>query len=190
MGPRKTSTTTRVPIPPNVPPEAVISALQAHIPLLSAQPYMVKFEPRAVPVEDLVHDPFFRADGLPLQGFLFQEKVPVIGSLVGIPVVVPCVFQSFAAGTRCRADARGGVTIWSSYEVRRKGEVPRGPGEKEARIGKGNGKGQDADVEWELVEVAVIECCSLVKVFIMHHFALAHQELLQRVVDDVARRIS
>ncbi|KAB5511136.1 hypothetical protein GE09DRAFT_940118, partial [Coniochaeta sp. 2T2.1] len=117
--PRKTSTTTRVSIPPNVPPEAVISALQEHIPILSAQPYMVKFEPRAVPVKDLVRDPFFRADGLPLRAFLSRRR-----SRHWHPgrhtVVVPCVFQSFAAGTRCRADVQGGVTIGSSYEVRRR----------------------------------------------------------------------
>jgi len=179
MAPQLTQITTRVPIPQDLSPEAVLSALHAYEPLITANPYLVKYERRAVPLEDLVSDPFFRADGLKLQAFVVHDRVPIIKGVASKVVVVPCVFQSFKAGTRCRANAQG-VTVRSSYEVRRRGEVPYGPGEKEA------GKGTESEsYEWELVEIAVLECGSLIKPFVTHSFASAHREILQRTVDEV-----
>ena len=179
MAPQLVRQTTRVPIPPHLPPEAVLAALHAHEPIIIANPYLVRYERRAVPLADLVDDPFFRADGLRLQAFVVHDRVPIIRGVASKAVVIPCVFQSFGAGVRCRADAQGGVTVRSSYEVRRRGEVPLGPGEKGDLDGGGGGH------EWELVELAVIECGSLVRPFVTHSFASAHREILKRVVDDV-----
>ncbi|KAB5572727.1 hypothetical protein GE09DRAFT_681941 [Coniochaeta sp. 2T2.1] len=181
MAPQLTQITTRVPIPQHLSAQTVLSALHAYEPLITAHPYLVKYERRAVPLEDLVDDPFFRADGLKLQAYVVHERVPIIKGVASKVVVIPCVFQSFTAGTRCRADAQGGVTVRSSYEVRRRGEVPIGHGEKEAAKAAANGE----PYEWELVEIAVIDCPSLVKPFVTHSFASAHREILQRVVDEV-----
>lgn len=176
MAPSLTRITTRVPIPAQLEPNSVLAALHTYEPLINANPYLIKFERRAVPIQDLVDDPFFRADGLRLQAFVVHDRVPIIKGVASKVVVIPCVFQSFGAGTRCRADAQGGVTVRSSYEVRRRGEVPPGPGEKQR---------PDAGHEWELVELAVIECGSLVKPFVTRSFSSAHQLILQRVVDQV-----
>jgi hypothetical protein len=183
MAPQLVPITIRVPIPSHLEPAAVLSALHTHEPLITAHPYLVKYERRAVPLQDLVDDPFFRADGLKLQAFVVHERVPIIPGVASKVVVVPCVFQSFEAGARCRADAQAGVTVRSSYEVRRRGEVPLGPGEKEA-------KGKDAarPYEWEFVELAVIECGSVVRPFVTHSFASAHREILQRVIDGVVSK--
>ncbi|KAH8912050.1 hypothetical protein BR93DRAFT_56252 [Coniochaeta sp. PMI_546] len=183
MAPQLVQITTRVPIPPHLQPTAVLSALHTYEPLITANPYLVKYERRAVPLQDLVDDPFFRADGLKLQAYVVHDRVPIIPGVASKVVVIPCVFQSFTAGTRCRADASGGVTVRSSYEVRRKGEVPLGPGEKEATKGRDVGP-----YEWELVELAVIECGTLVKPFVTHSFASAHREILQRVIDEVSAK--
>ena len=184
MAPQLVPITTRVPIPPNLDPAAVVSALHAYEPLIAANPYLVGYERRAVPLHDLVDDPFFRADGLRLQAFVVRDRVPIIPGVASKAVVVPCVFQSFDAGARCRAEAQGGVTVRSSYEVRRRGEVPPGPGEKEDT----GGKGKDVGYEWELVERAVIECGSMVKPFVKRSFASAHREILQRVIDHVVAK--
>ncbi|KAB5554661.1 hypothetical protein GE09DRAFT_1173638 [Coniochaeta sp. 2T2.1] len=182
MAPQLTQITARVPIPQHLSPNSVLSALHVYEPLITAHPYLVKYERRAVPLEDLVDDPFFRADGIKLQAYVVHERVPIIKGVASKVVVIPCVFQSFTAGTRCRADASGGVTVRSSYEVRRRGEVPLGPGEKQvATANAANGEAH----EWELVEIAVIDCPSLVKPFVTHSFASAHREILQRVVDEV-----
>lgn len=186
MAPQLVPITTRVPIPSNIEAAAVLSALHAHVPLITANPYLVEYERRAVPLQDLVDDPFFRADGLKLQAFVVRDRVPIIPGVASKAVVIPCVFQSFADGARCRAEAQGGVTVRSSYEVRRRGEVPPGPGEKDGA--KGRRDDAEPPGEWELVEVAVIECGSLVKPFVTRSFASAHREILQRVVDDVAAK--
>jgi hypothetical protein len=184
MAPSLTQITTRVPIPSSLPPAAVLETLHSYEPLITAHPYLVKYEPAPVPLEKLVDDTFFRTDGQHLRAFVVHERVPVIPGVVSKVVVVPCVFQRYGGGTRCRADAQGGVTIRSTYEVRRRGEVPLGAGEKESAAKRTGDEGY----EWELVERAVIECGSLVKPFVTHSFATAHREILQRVVDDIVAK--
>ncbi len=132
-------------------------------------------------IRELVDDPFFREDGERLRAFVVFDKVPIIpgvGSWATKEVVIPCVFQSFSYGVRCRAQAQAGVTVRSSYEVRRRTESGADP---EQVISPGAG-------DFELVEVAQIECGSLVKPFVKRSFSTAHQEILQKVVDGIMRR--
>lgn len=99
-------------------------------------------------------------------------------------VTVPCVFQTFERGVRCRADAQAGVTVRSSYEVRKRGDVAKGQdggGERE--------HGGHVDKEgYVLVEFAEIECGPLVKAFVKRSFASAHTEILQRVIDELVSK--
>jgi hypothetical protein len=184
--PAKANITTRVPIPTSLPHSSVLAALHAYEPLITANPYLVGFEGRPVDVPALVSDPFFTSDGLRLQSYIVYDRVPVIPGIVSKAVVIPCTFQSFGAGVRCRADAVGGVTVRSSYEVRRRGEVPLGVGEKvDGRDRGGDGNGE----EWELVEIAEIECGSWMKPFVTRSFATAHREILGRVVDEVGKSV-
>ncbi|KAK2072385.1 hypothetical protein P8C59_006742 [Phyllachora maydis] len=165
--------TTRVAIPARVDPALVLAALHAYEPLIVANPYLDRFERRAVPLGDLVGDAFFHDDGRDLQAFTVHDRVPLVAGLAKA-VVVPCIFQAFDRGVRCRADAQWGVVVRSSYEVTPRGEVP--PAANEAWAG-----------EWELVETASIACGALLRCFVKRSFTSAHQLILQRVVNEIAR---
>ncbi|KAK3292073.1 uncharacterized protein B0H64DRAFT_419447 [Chaetomium fimeti] len=167
---------TRVPIPASLPPAAVLTALQTYEALIKPNPYLDRYDRRAVEPEEVVNDPFFRKDGQELQAFVVYDRVPIIpgvGSWATKEVAIPCVFQSFEHGVRCCAHAQGGVTVRSSYEVRRRGEVTEGP---ELVVGPGDG-------DYELVDISNIECGALVKPFVKMRFSSAHQELLEQVVN-------
>lgn len=170
----------RVPIPTHLPPEVVLQALHAFEPLITANPFLESYERRPVPVEDLVADPFFRDDGRNLRAFIVLDRVPIIPGVgwASKHVSIPCVFQSFARGARCRADAQAGVTVRSSYEVRRRGEVEGGP----------DAAADSVAGDFELVEIATVECGSLVRSFVKRSFASAHEEILQRLVDELIHK--
>lgn len=186
--PAKAIITIRVPIPSSLPHSSVLSALHVYEPLITANPYLVRFERRPVDVPSLVSDPFFTSDGLRLQSYIVYDRVPVIPGIMHKAVVIPCTFQSFDAGVRCRADAVGGVTVRSSYEVRRRGEVPLGENEK--MDGRDGGRtGNEDGQEWELIEIARIECGSLMKPFVTRSFGTAHREILDRVVNEVGKGV-
>ncbi|KAK0621723.1 hypothetical protein B0T17DRAFT_618135 [Bombardia bombarda] len=173
---------TRVPLPAFLDPRLVLESLHTFESLIVANPLLKTYERRAVQVDTLVDDPFFHEDGQKLSAFVVTDRVPIIpgvGSWATKDVVIPCVFQSFEHGVRCRADAQAGVTVRSSYEVRPRGHVEGGP----AEVRPGDG-------DYELVEIANIDCGSFVKAFVKRSFTNAHQDILQRVVDDIARRHS
>ena len=173
---------TKVPLPAHVAPEAVIAAIQAYRPLIEANPHLQNYERRGVGIQEVVDDPFFRDDGKRLQAFTVYQRVtiiPGVGSWATKDVAVPCVFQSCQFGARCRAEASAGVTVRSSYEVRRRGEIRSGS-KPEPPPGPGEG-------DYELVEVSNVECGALVKPFVRHSLAGAHQEVLQRLADEVVR---
>jgi hypothetical protein len=178
---------TRVPLPAYLTPEVVLQALHTYEPLIVANPYLTSYERRPVDVAELVDDSFFRDDGRRLQAYTVHDRVPIIpgvGSWAAKAIVIPCVFQSFERGVRCRADAQAGVTVRSSYEVRRRGEVVAGVADDSvAPTGPGAG-------DWELVEIAQIACGPLVKPFVKRSFSSAHGEILQRVVQEIIRTSS
>ncbi|KAK4644095.1 hypothetical protein QC761_0049110 [Podospora bellae-mahoneyi] len=176
------SVITRVPIPARVDPKAVLASLHAYEPLIKANPYVAHFEQRHLDVSEVVDDPLFLESGTKLQAFIVVDRVPVIpgfGAWGTKEVGIPCVMQSFDHGVRVRANAQAGVVVRSSYEVRRRGEVQDGP---DLLLGPGD------EGEWELVEIAGIDCNFFVKHFVRSRFSSAHQEILQRVVDGVARK--
>ncbi|KAK0642002.1 hypothetical protein B0T16DRAFT_292670, partial [Cercophora newfieldiana] len=174
---------TKVPLPAHVAPEAAIAAIQAYRPLIEANPHLVSYERRSVGVQEVIDDPFFREDGQRLQAFTVYQRItiiPGVGSWATKDVSVPCVFQSVKYGCRCRADASGGVTVRSRYEIRRRGEVSDGTGKPDPPPGPGDG-------DYEFVEIAEVACGSLVKPFVRHSFSTSHQEVLQRLADEVVR---
>ncbi|KAL2177004.1 uncharacterized protein P884DRAFT_224216 [Thermothelomyces heterothallicus CBS 202.75] len=170
---------TRVPIPASLPPDAVLAALRAYEPIIKPNPYLDRYERRSLEAGEEENDPFFRADGQNAQAFVVHERVPIIpgvGSWATKQVAIPCVFQSFEHGVRCCAHAQGGVTVRSSYEVRRRGEVADGP---EPVSGPGDG-------DYELVDISSIECGALIKPFVKMRFSSAHQALLEQIIRDLA----
>ncbi|KAL2159531.1 hypothetical protein VTH06DRAFT_2536 [Thermothelomyces fergusii] len=168
---------TRVPIPASLRPEAVLGALRAYEPIIKPNPYLYRYERRSLEAGE-ENDPFFRADGENTQAFVVYERVPIIpglGSWAAKQVTIPCVFQSFEHGVRCCAHAQGGVTVRSSYEVRRRGEVPDGP---EPVSGPDDG-------DYELVDISSIECSALIRFFVKMRFSSAHQALLEQIIKDL-----
>ncbi|KAK4130627.1 hypothetical protein BT67DRAFT_436855 [Trichocladium antarcticum] len=166
---------TRVPIPASLPPATVIAALQTCLALITPNPYLERYERRQVEHEEVVNDSFFRHDGRNPEGFVVYDRVPVIpgvGAWATKIVVILCIFQSFEHGVRCRGHADGGVTVRSSYEVRRRGEVTDGP----ALVAG------PEDGDYELLDIASIECGALVKPFVKMRFASSHQSILRQVV--------
>ncbi|KAK4152054.1 hypothetical protein C8A00DRAFT_44828 [Chaetomidium leptoderma] len=171
---------TRVPIPASLPPGTVLAALQTYEALITPNPYLDRYERRRVEVEEVVNDPFFREDGQNPQAFVIYDRVPIIpgvGSWATKAVAIPCIFQSFEYGVRCCAHAQGGVTVRSSYEVRRRGEVQGGP---ELAVGPGDG-------DYELVDISNIECGAMIKPFVKMRFSSAHLALLQQVIDNLVQ---
>ncbi|KAK0620938.1 hypothetical protein B0T14DRAFT_497361 [Immersiella caudata] len=175
---------TKVPLPAHVPPDAAIALLQTYRPLIEANPHLVSYERRSVGIHEVVDDPFFRDDGQRLQAFNVYQRItiiPGVGSWATKDVVVTGVFQSVKNGCRCRADASGGVTVRSRYEIRRRGEVPDITSKPEAPPGPRDG-------DHELVEIAEVSCGALVKPFVRHSFSTSHNEILQRVMDEVVQK--
>lgn len=172
---------TKVPLPAFIPPDAVVAALHAYQPLIEANPHLTNYERRPVGIEEVVKDDFFRTDGHRLQAYTCFQRItiiPGVGAWATKDISVPCVFQSFAHGVRCRADAGSGVKVWSSYEVRRRGEV--------------QGTGPDLppgpdDGDFELVEIANVECGAIVRPFVRRSLATSHQEILEKIADEIGR---
>ncbi|KAL0472633.1 hypothetical protein QR685DRAFT_553099 [Neurospora intermedia] len=274
---------TRIPLPPPTPPSALLSALHAYIPLITANPYLKSYIslPLSIPSSSpapppssnnsphplppsLTDDPSFfhhppGPDGFNPQSFLITDSVPLLplpdwlggGSILGSKEVsVPCTFQSFGYGVRCKAvapvaGAGSVVVVRSSYEVRHryraKGRRPQEQEQKEGNEeGQGQGQGQQdgeqglglgmglraglrkggsddvantnikskqptADdnnkklinkvtgtsidnYEYELVEIATIECPAIVRPFVKAKFEKGHHEVLQTVVDQVVAK--
>ncbi|EAA32848.1 hypothetical protein GE21DRAFT_5456 [Neurospora crassa] len=292
---------TRIPLPPPTPPSALLSALHAYVPLITANPYLKSYISLPLPLPtsssssypapppsssnsphplppSLTDDPSFfhppGPDGFNPQSFLITDSVPLLplpdwlggGSLLGSKEVsVPCTFQSFGYGVRCKAVAPAAgagsvVVVRSSYEVRHryraKGRQPQeqergweqkgnggneegqGQGQQEGEQGLGLGLGQglraglrkggsDDNVvggnkskqptaddnnnnnnnnnnnkklinkvtgtsidnyEYELVEIATIECPAIVRPFVKAKFEKGHHEVLQTVVDQVVAK--
>jgi hypothetical protein len=172
---------TRVPIPASLAPAKVIAALQTYEALITPNPYLERFERRPVQVEEVANDPFFLSDGKNLQAFVVYDRVPIIpgvGSWATKEVAVPCIFQSVEHGVRCCAHAQGGVTVRSSYEVRRRGEVKDWP---ELEVGPGDG-------DYELIDISNVECGALVRPFVKTRLASGHLVLLKQVIADLAQQ--
>ncbi|KAJ9134125.1 hypothetical protein NKR23_g10340 [Pleurostoma richardsiae] len=181
--------TLHFPLPSYLSPDLVLERLHAYEPLITPHPYLVRFRRRPVPLADLVDDPFFTDTGRRLAAYEVTERIVLLPSgLVGgggsrlaavcsKDVRVPAVFQSFDTGVRCRADAQGGVRVWSTYEVVRR--RPSAEGEEEV-VSPGAG-------DWELVETATLECASWMKGFVAKSLETAHRDICRRMIDEMVR---
>ncbi len=169
---------TRLPIPASLDPGIVIAALQTYEALITPNPYLDRYERRPVELDEVTNDPFLRDGGRNAQSFVVYERVPIIpgvGSWATKEVAIPCVFQTIQYGVRCCAHAQAGVTVRSSYEVRRRGEVKEGP---ELVAGPEDG-------DYELVDISNVECGALVKPFVRSRLSSGHHALLQKVIDNL-----
>lgn len=180
------SITLHFPLPSYLSPELVLEHLQTYEPIILAQPYVQRFNRRAVNLKEVLNDPFFTETGRKIEAFEAVERVvilpvPGLSSLLSKDVRLSPIFQSFDNGVRCRADAQAGVRVWSTYEIRQRdlgAEFERRGG---APVSPGAG-------DWELVESARVECSPLLKPFVAKSFEGAHRDLCQRVIDELVRR--
>lgn len=189
------------PLPAYLSPDLVIQHLQAYEPLITPHPYLLRYNRR--PVEkDVTSDPFFAEDGARIECYEVFERVAIV-PLLGLykDLKIPATFQSIPAGVRCRADAQGGVKVWSTYEVQRRDlgaefeRAGRAGSDGIARddlhdIVDGVGLSSPGAGEWELVEYARVECNVIVKPFVVRSFEAAHRDLCQKVIDELKRKTS
>ncbi|KAL1841169.1 hypothetical protein VTJ49DRAFT_7338 [Mycothermus thermophilus] len=164
---------TRVPIPSSVSPTAVLASLQTYEDLITPNPYLDRFEPRTLSDSEAA-DPFFFPGGWNMKGYTVYDRVPILPGLGWTrSFAMPCVFQSFAQGVKCCAYAQVGVTVRSSYEVRRRGEVEGG---------EQLGVKKPGDGDYELVDISQVTCSAFVRPFVRAKFTAAHQALLEKLV--------
>ncbi|KAG8166765.1 hypothetical protein KVR01_002454 [Diaporthe batatas] len=188
------------PLPAYLSPDIVIQHLQAYEPLITPHPYLLRYNRRPVDEKDVTSDPFFTQDGARIECYEVVERV-VIVPLFGLykDIKIPATFQSSPAGVRCRADAQGGVHVWSTYEVQRRDlgaefeRAGRAGSDGVARddlhdIVDGAGLSSPGAGEWELVEYARVECNAIVKPFVVRSFESAHRDLCQKFIDELKRK--
>lgn len=189
------------PLPAYLSPDLVVQHLQTYEPLIKPHPYLLRYNRRPVD-EDVTADPFFADDGARIECYEVFERI-VIVPLLGVSkdIKIPATFQSSPAGVRCRADAQGGVRVWSTYEVQRRDlgaefeRAGRADSDGVARddlhdIVDGAGLSSPGVGEWELVEYARVECSAIVKPFVVRSFEAAHRDLCQKVIDELKRKTS
>jgi hypothetical protein len=177
------SFTLRLPLPTHIPPEEVIAHLQSFDSLITPHPYLVRYERRPVALPDLIDDAFFREDGMRLSAFVVTERIKLMG--MNKDITIPAVFQSFHNGVRCRADASGGVRVWSSYEVTPR-KVATFERAEEGSVNSEDG-GEDAE-GYDLVERVTLTCSPIFKRFVVKSIEPAHKEICERMIEEMMQR--
>ncbi|KKY30147.1 hypothetical protein UCDDA912_g09942 [Diaporthe ampelina] len=188
------------PLPAYLSPDLVVQHLQTYEPLITPHPYLLRYNRRPVDEKDVAADPFFSDDGARIECYEVFERI-VIVPLLGVSkdIKVPATFQSFPAGVRCRADAQGGVRVWSTYGVQRRDlgaefeRAGRADSDGVARddlhdIVDGAGLSSPGAGEWELVEYARVECNAIVRPFVVRSFEASHRDLCQNVINGLKRK--
>jgi len=174
------SFTLRLPLPSHLPAEQVVAHLQSFDTLITPHPYLVRYERRPVALTDVIDDPFFREDGMCLSAYVVTERIKLMPG-VGKDIQIPAVFQSFHSGVRCRADASGGVRVWSSYEVAPRKVAAFERAEEESV----NGSNADDAEGYDLVERVTLTCSRLVKRFVVKSIEPAHKEICERMIEEM-----
>lgn len=144
------SLTVRTLLPRHLPPEEVVTALRTYVPVIRNQALVTHYEP-GTELPDSVADPFFYGGGPiahprglghgngtrgssdrdygegPFVTYDVHERIPLIPGLASKEISFPVTFQDAPGGIPCRADAPGGVTLWTEFKVRPSGR-PRWTG--------------------------------------------------------------
>jgi hypothetical protein len=141
-----------------VNPEAVIQALHNPENLLVTQPLMQSWE-KVKDAKDNGDVWFSKRSStdevVPPVQFLISEKIPLTPlskTWLTKTIQFPAYLQELPDGTRSKAEATGGVTVWSEWKVHQKFGMN----------------------EWELVETTRVECNSALMGFVTRSLAGAH----------------
>ncbi|KAK1448429.1 hypothetical protein CCUS01_11650 [Colletotrichum cuscutae] len=157
--------TIRIPLPSILPPEAVIETLQSQSPVIRHQPLVTRYEKVPVPLASVVSDAHFLEDGSRLACYKVYEKVTVVPG-VKKEISFPAVLQNIPNGLRSRAEAPGGVRVWSEWLVVPRPEE-RWPGEHGGKL-EGYVQG-----DYDLVETT------------RGQMEGAHRDMVQKVLDEL-----
>lgn len=214
--------TVRTSLPRHLPPQAVVDSLRTYVPVIKHQALVTHFERGAAP-PNCDADPFFHGESSPhapgyrrdasdapdapdvpdqegggsFATFNVYERIPLIPGIVSKEISFPVTFQDVPDGVRCRADAPGGVILWTEFKVRPKTQDSDGESGGDASSGEGSGwawGAWEAEVDrrrgYELVERVTVETNTLLMPFVARSMEGAHREICQKVLDEVAVRFS
>lgn len=208
--------TVRTSLPRHLPPQAVVDSLRTYVPVIKHQALVTHFERGTAP-PTCDADPFFHGEnpprapghrrdasdttdpgyGGPFASFNVYERIPLIPGIASKEISFPVAFQDVPDGVRCRADAPGGVTLWTEFKVRPKGPGSDGESGGDASSGEGSGWSPgawEAEVDrrrgYELVEEVTVETNTLLMPFVARSMEGAHREICRKVLDEVAVRFS
>jgi hypothetical protein len=147
---------------------------------------VTRYERAPVALKDIADDPFFLVDGLKIATFNIYERITFIPGIASKEIHFPVTFQSVRDGIRTRADAPGGVTLWSEFTVERKqGDEWQSPSPDEpAPYGKWN-PGKEEEGAYELVESVTVETNTLLMPFVARSMEGAHRDICQKVIEEV-----
>ena len=144
MGRSRHQLTIRVPIPTQMPADAVMAALQLHSPLIRHQALVTRFQRRPVDLASIVDDSFFASDGQRITQFDVYEKITFVPGVAHKEISFPVIMQSTRDAVRCRADAPAGIRLWSEYRIERRRAPSARPSsetdEKKGRRGHARGR--------------------------------------------------
>lgn len=198
--------TVRVPLPRDLPPKLVVSALQSYTPILRHQALVSRYQQAGVDTASVQADSFFRPDGLDTAAFTVYERVTILPGL-SKEITFPVLFQRFNDGIRSRATAPAGVTVYSQHVVSRigalgmssirgwvddGGEWLSGDRAMQARMEKASSKevldvvvGGGEAGEYEMVETVSVECNFMMMPFVKGSMEDAHRDICRKVVEEV-----
>jgi hypothetical protein len=166
FGNSTTNLTITVPIPSNIDHEAVIQALHNPNNLLNTHPLIQKWE--KTENQEEINDLFFSARNptdkvVPPIRYTIVERiafVPFLGPKFGKTVAFPVVLQDTDEGSRSKAEAPGGVVVWSDWKVQKKTE----------------------ETGWELVDHAKLECSTALMSFVKRSMCASHLAIAKGIL--------
>ncbi|TDZ65922.1 hypothetical protein CTRI78_v003438 [Colletotrichum trifolii] len=176
--------TIRIPLPSRLPASAVIEALQSQSPMIRHQPLITRYERVPVALDSVVADSWFLEIGSKISSYRIYEKVTVVPGVFKTEISFPAVLQSIPGGLRSRAEAPGGVRVWSEWIVVPRPEE-RWPGERT----KGGKLGAYVEGDYDLVETTRLQTSRMLMPLVKGQMESAHRDLCAKVLDEVAQKI-
>ncbi|KAI6779145.1 uncharacterized protein J7T54_007600 [Emericellopsis cladophorae] len=185
-----------VPIPPSLPPQAVIATLQTVSPVIRNLGTLSRFEETQAGGEPVAADQFFYGvgnvgnspGGTPpaVSSYQIYELITLAPGLTK-EVTYPAYFQRVPEGLRVRANGAAGITGWCEFTVRARGSHAGSPEGSGSQSGSTPSTVMSGDVGgYELYESIVVEANSLLMPFVVQTMTYAHRGLCDKVLQEAA----
>ncbi|KAH7139634.1 hypothetical protein B0J13DRAFT_66319 [Dactylonectria estremocensis] len=168
-----------IPIPINLPPHTVVAYLQTYAPTLRHNDHVANFTEVASDPADIANDVFFGPWDESVRTFQIHEVTRLLPG-VSRENRWPVVFQSFPSGINSRANANIGTIVWARWTVRHRDAGSPANSESTA-----SSSATEMGEEWELYEEVLVDANTMVMPFAARVIDKIHQEISQRIVDDV-----